>query len=151
MKKPTSQIRIIMTDDDEDDRMFFNDAMKSLNLNCVLEFCENGQVLLEKLTNEDALPDLVFLDLNMPILSGLETLERIRNNDKFLTIPVIAIYSTSSDSRDKEKSLELGANAFITKPTNFEELKKIVHLAVTTDWKNRKDIAMENFILGKLK
>jgi len=149
MKNTNSNFKIILTDDDEDDRSFFKDAIESLGLNCSVEFCENGQVLVERLSDENNLPDLVFLDLNMPILSGLEALEKIRSNQKFFTIPVIAIYSTSSDRNDKLKSLELGADAYITKPTDFEMLKKIIHKAITNDWKNREEIIMDNFVTGK--
>jgi CheY-like chemotaxis protein len=92
-----NNIRILLTDDDQDERDFFAEALKDLNLNCPVEFCKNGAELISFLYNENfKIPDIVFLDLNMPVLSGFETLQKIRSDAKFKNVPLIAIYSTSS-------------------------------------------------------
>jgi len=148
MKIYKKGLKIVMTDDDEDDRIFFKDAIESLELDCVLEFYKNGMELIERLDDSDKeLPDLVFLDLNMPLLSGIDTLQKIRMEDKLNRIPIIAIYSTSSDYNDKKRSLEIGANAYITKPSSFESLKSLLEIVIMKDWENRETILMENFVI----
>lgn len=128
MKKFT----IILTDDDEEDRDFFQYAILDLKIDCNLLLFSSGQDLIDYLNNSTDIPDIVFLDLNMPAMSGFEALEKIRTDKKFNKIPVIAIYSTSSNEADKLKSLQYGANTFITKPNNFSELKKLLNSVISS-------------------
>jgi CheY-like chemotaxis protein len=69
------------------------------------------------------LPDIVFLDWNMPKLSGRQILGAIRANGRYDEVPVI-IFTTSSSTQDKEEAAELGASLFISKPASLFELKK---------------------------
>lgn len=131
-----AKFKIVLTDDDSDDQDFFREALLEIDFPCTLDCCDNGLELLDYLADEkNTLPDLVFLDLNMPILSGIETLQQIRSIEQFSKIPVIAIYSTSSSPSDKEKSLLSGANAYITKPSQFSELKTVLKKVFATSWK----------------
>ncbi|HSD05983.1 response regulator [Flavobacterium sp.] len=127
-------ILITLADDDEDDRLFFTDAFDELKINTIVNTVNNGKELLNYLNDPDTiLPNILFLDLNMPILNGIECLKEIKSNDKFKDI-VIAIYSTSSSDQDVEDTFVLGANIYIKKPSNFDSLKKILANIITINW-----------------
>ena len=142
-------IKILVTDDDEDDREFFAEAVSDLQLNNPVEFCKNGLELIKRLYDTSAeVPDIIFLDLNMPILSGFETLQQIREDSKFKNIPVIAIYSTSATEDSIKSTFGLGANAYIVKPISFSDLKKLLKKVIETDWKEKvKDTRLESFVI----
>ncbi|PXY40430.1 response regulator [Flavobacterium cheongpyeongense] len=142
-------IRILLTDDDQDDRDFFADAVEDLHLNVTVEFCKNGLELLNFLYDKNRIiPDIIFLDLNMPVMSGFETLEQIREDILFKEIPVIAIYSTSSSQESIKNTFGSGANAYIVKPTDINELKKLIKKVVEMDWReNLKHSKLESFII----
>ncbi|MEO8240075.1 MAG: response regulator [Flavobacterium sp.] len=144
-----NNLRILLTDDDQDDRDFFAEAASELHLNYPIEFFKNGVELIERLHDENSeIPDIIFLDLNMPILSGFETLQQIREDGRFKDIPVIAIYSTSATEEGIKNTFELGANAYIVKPTDFSDLKKILKKVIETDWEQKlKHIKFESFII----
>ncbi len=142
-------IKIVVTDDDHDDREFFEAAVEDLNLNHKVHFCKNGMELLNHLYDDKLdMPDIIFLDLNMPILSGFETLQQIRENDKFKNIPIIAIYSTSATQDGINTTFSLGANAYVVKPISFDDLKKLVKKVLETDWEEKlKHTEIESFII----
>jgi CheY-like chemotaxis protein len=142
-------IRILLTDDDEDDRAFFADALIDLELNFPVEFCKNGLELLNRLYNKNLhVPDIIFLDLNMPIMSGFETLQQIRDDVQFKHIPLIAIYSTSATQEGIKSTFGLGANAYVVKPTAFDDLKKLLKKVIEMDWEEKlKNSELESFII----
>jgi len=115
---------LIYIDDDEDDRMLFQEAIEELFPKLPVESYENGPSFLKRLSKDISnLPKLIFVDLNMPVVSGMECLKRIRTNTHFAKIPVI-MYSTSSSREDYTKCLDLGADMFVTKSRSYDELKK---------------------------
>ncbi|WP_276166375.1 response regulator [Zobellia alginiliquefaciens] len=117
---------LIYIDDDEDDRMLFEEAIDELFPKMPLESYDNAVKFLERLSKDVSnLPKLIFLDLNMPLLTGFECLKRIRKNMLFSDIPVI-IYSTSNNVSDKEKCIGAGANMFVTKSKSFDEMKQML-------------------------
>ena len=142
-------MRILLTDDDADDREFFADAVADIHLNFPVEFCENGLELLNRLYNKElSIPDIIFLDLNMPVMSGFESLQQIRDDSKFKDIPIIAIYSTSATEDGIKNTFGLGANAYIVKPTDFNDLKKLLKKVIEMDWKEKlKHVEFESFII----
>ncbi|MCA1919858.1 MAG: response regulator [Flavobacterium piscis] len=142
-------IKILLTDDDEDDRDFFAEALEDLDLDYPIEFCKNGVELLDRLYDANLpIPDIIFLDLNMPILSGFETLQQIRENDKFKDIPVIAIYSTSATVDGIKSTFGLGANAYVVKPLAFNDLKILLKKVIELDWtKKLSDVRIETFVI----
>ncbi|WP_066309461.1 response regulator [Flavobacterium sp. TMP13] len=147
---PTKKnLRIILTDDDEDDRYFFAEATEDFDLNYPIEYCKNGVELISRLNDENCeTPDIIFLDLNMPILSGFETLEKIRDNSNFKDIPVIAIYSTSTSEDCIKLTFGLGANAYIVKPDGFDDLKKLLKKVISMDWEEQvKSSEIKSFII----
>lgn len=115
--------KILLADDDADDRTIIADAIRVLSNEEVMCFAENGEEAIKVLTGNyenGELPCLIVLDLNMPKMNGTETLRQIKNDIRFKDIPVI-IYSTSINPLEKEKCLLLGAYSYVTKPVSFKE------------------------------
>lgn len=134
MSKDQSPLNIMLADDDEDDRNFFNDAMKELKIKNNLTVFKDGKDLMDYLDAPGTvLPHILFLDLNMPCKTGNECLKEIRSNPKFKDIS-IAIYSTSSSEKDIEDTFIDGANIYIKKPNDFSKLKKVLKEVVNLNW-----------------
>jgi len=134
LNKDQSPINIMLADDDEDDRNFFNDAMKELKIKNNLTIFKDGKDLMDYLEKPDTiLPHILFLDLNMPCKSGNECLKEIRSNPKFKDVS-IAIYSTSSSEKDIEDTFIDGANIYIKKPNDFSKLKNVLKEVVNLNW-----------------
>lgn len=144
----TDSLHILLADDDEDDRIFFKDAIDNVKVNTTVSTVIDGQQLMEYLSNADmSLPDVIFLDLNMPRKSGMECLEEIRNNTKLKDIS-IAIYSTSGSEDDIEKAFLKGANIYIRKPNDIETLKKAIAQVLCINWQyHTSRLNRENFLL----
>lgn len=113
-------VQILMVDDDIDDQLLFQRALKKIDSSFGCEIAEDGVEALVKLEIPPP-PDLIFLDLNMPVMNGFECLIALKKEEKFKDIPVI-IFSTACDNITIEKTRELGANAFFPKPTDFSHL-----------------------------
>jgi CheY-like chemotaxis protein len=93
-----------------------------------LRLAEDGQAAIDILMKERVLPDLAILDINTPRMNGLEVLERIRSVKQFNYLPII-MFTTSDSDIDRQRALELGANAYVVKPPirmMGSELRKIV-------------------------
>lgn len=110
---------LLCIDDDPDDLEVFCEAVKTINAAYRCVVAENGAVALTML--DDLRPDLIFLDINMPVLDGKQTLQRIRRDSRFTSIPV-CIYSTSASPREIDTFRKLGADEWLTKPTTFDDL-----------------------------
>ena len=106
---------LMLIDDDEDDRDFFLQTMKDILPDVVCDTACNGQVALDRLNSSDVRPDLIFLDLNMPLMNGRQFLREITKYQHLTQIPVV-ILSTSGDAQTVRESIALGARHFITKP-----------------------------------
>ena len=141
-------INVVLADDDEDDRLFFSEAFDELKINTKVSTFNDGVYLMDYFNSEDAiLPQVLFLDLNMPRKSGLECLKELRANDKFQDV-AIAIYSTSSSEEDVENTFVLGANIYIKKPSDFKSLKKVLSDVVTLNWQyHTNGLNKDNFLL----
>jgi len=123
------QIRILVVDDDEDDRILLQAALMESEIHNPLDAVEDGEALMAYLRREppfddlrgSPLPGLVLLDLNMPRMDGREALRQLRADPSFQHIPVVVL-TTSSNPEDVIATYRLGANSFITKPSTFERL-----------------------------
>ncbi len=144
----TDSLHILLADDDEDDRTFFKDAIDNVKVKTTVFTVNDGQQLMDYLSRADvSLPDVIFLDLNMPRKSGMECLEEIRSNSKLKDIS-IAIYSTSGSEDDIEKTFLKGANIYIRKPNDFEKLKKAIGQVLSINWQyHTSRLNKENFLL----
>jgi CheY-like chemotaxis protein len=115
--------KILLIDDDKDDQLFFVDALGEIAAHLGCTIANNGMEGLEYLHSPAPLPAIIFLDLNMPYMNGFECLSAIKSDSSYTDIPVI-IFTTSNNARDCEKSLQMGAATFMTKPCDFGELKE---------------------------
>ena len=121
--------KLLLADDDMDDRLFFEDAVEELFTSYKLSTVTDGVELMELLfDNSEQLPDILFLDINMPRKNGCECLEEIKANEILKNIPVV-IFSTSLDMEIVNKLYEMGAHYYIRKPGDFNVLKKVIHKA----------------------
>jgi CheY-like chemotaxis protein len=117
---------VLLADDDQDDAEIFEEALLRSCDSITFKWFEDGQKLLEYLESKyPDLPELIFLDLNMPEMNGWQCLAGLKTNTKFKSIPVI-MYTTSSNPRDKEIAVDLNAHGLIVKPSNPRVLERIL-------------------------
>jgi CheY-like chemotaxis protein len=126
------KIQILLADDDKDDCFLFREALSEIPFSTELTTVHDGEELMTFLTaNSDHLPDVLFLDLNMPRKNGFECLTEIKHNDKLQSLPVI-MFSTSYPrdmhyEQDIIKVLyNIGAQDYIRKPEDFNKLKEVI-------------------------
>lgn len=115
---------IFYVEDDQDFAFIMKYAVKEVNDGLTVNIVEDGNSAIAELlryAEEKQRPKLILLDLNLPGISGLEVLKRIKEIPFFKYVPVI-LFSTSDDLNDVKTSLEIGANAFLTKPSGYHNL-----------------------------
>lgn len=124
------QKKILLADDDAEDREIIVEALQSLTDEDLISFAENGPEAIRKLETffeTDDLPCLIVLDLNMPLLTGTQTLQHIKSDPRFKEIPVI-IYSTSINPFEKQKCISLGAHSYVIKPISVADALKTANI-----------------------
>ncbi|RAJ19766.1 CheY-like chemotaxis protein [Gelidibacter algens] len=119
--EPSGNKILMIVDDDIDDRFFFRNAIRKYNPSYKCVEAENGDDALKRLRKVEALPDFIFLDLNMPKMDGRECLIELKKDELLKNIPVI-IYSSSENIMDKEMTNALGADYFLTKLSHIYSL-----------------------------
>ena len=112
--------KILLIDDDIDDQLYFKDAINEISKSLECKIANNGREAIKQI-NVPPPPDLIFLDLNMPVMNGYECLSFLKREDLYKNIPVV-IFTTSQSVNDIEKSRKMGAELFFTKPSNFNTL-----------------------------
>ena len=115
--------KILLVDDDMEDREIIQDALGDLGYHSVLHFEENGEkalAFLESAYHAGTLPSMVILDLNMPRMNGTQTLRHLKTDRRFSSIPVI-IYSTSLNRIERDECLALGAHSYVIKPVSYRD------------------------------
>ena len=123
-------LNILLADDDQDDRYFFQKALDTLKFPTYLKTVCNGEQLMACLHNySESLPDVLFLDLNMPRKNGSECLMEIKASDKLKKLPVI-IYSTTTNGTIGDVLYNQGAHYYIQK-CEFKELIILQHRVLT--------------------
>ncbi|HEX8577280.1 MAG TPA: response regulator [Flavobacterium sp.] len=128
-----NELTIFYTDDDQEDLEFFSEVTNELGDHLNLVTQNNGQKLIDALHNPPPNPHILFLDLNMPGVSGFDILERLRKIDKFKLLPIV-IFSTSNDEKTIRKSMDLGASYYIPKQTDFFKFKKSIEYTLNINW-----------------
>jgi CheY-like chemotaxis protein len=124
------ELRILLADDDEDDGMFFKQALEEIFVSAQLAIVTDGEKLMDYLIeNEGHLPHALFLDINMPRKNGLECLTEIRQNEKLKSLPVI-MYSTTNTWDTINTLFRSGAHVYIHKPNDFAQLKQVIYNAI---------------------
>lgn len=113
--------RCLLVDDDSDDQELFQMAIDKIDPTIKCFYAIDGIDALEKLNNSsDSPPDIIFLDINMPRMGGLDFLRAIHGTS-LSSIPTV-IYSTSDEHFFKNETAQLGAVAYIVKSTTFASL-----------------------------
>lgn len=134
MKYGKNKLRILIADDDEEDRMLISDALRESKYSDNIDFVVNGEDLLEMLNSKGkyasqknkSAPDLILLDLNMPKKDGREALKEIKGDKQLRSIPVVVL-TTSNADEDVVKTYNLGVNSYITKPAGFHEMVSVMN------------------------
>jgi len=123
-KKPANRV-ILVADDDKDDQALISNSFDDIGSGCQVEVVSNGQLALKRLQDKDLpRPCLIVLDLNMPVMGGMETLTHIRNNPEWEDVPVV-VFTTSTSRESKTQSLKLGAKDHIVKPYDYNAFMEI--------------------------
>jgi response regulator RpfG family c-di-GMP phosphodiesterase len=122
-------VEIFLADDDRDDRFFFHKELKALPFHVQFTMIEDGENLLSLLNENPAkLPDVLFLDYNMPRKNGAECLSEIKSNPLLKALPVI-MYSSHLHNDVVDLVYEMGAHFYLQK-TNLPELRKILYYVI---------------------
>jgi CheY-like chemotaxis protein len=125
---------VLLIDDDKDDAEVFSDALSELNMGTIFNHFDNPLNALQTLTEKQTPPpDIIFLDINMPSISGWECLKKIKNLGFMTHIPIV-MYSTSNLEQEGLTARDIGAAAFFTKPSNFDELKITLSNLLSEVW-----------------
>lgn len=137
---------IFLAEDDEDDAYFFGQALEELHSDINLVASSNGKELMDLLNVPPTPPDIIFMDLNMPLKNGYECLKEIREFEN--DIPVI-ILTTTANPEDIDKMYHLGATHFIVKPNNFPDLKEILKKVLSAKWlKDLQQPERKHFVIS---
>ena len=121
-------VHIVLTDDDPDDCFIFSSLSKEVNEKIGITCLGDCESLIDYLERSKA-PDIIFLDLNMPVMSGQDCLKAIKSHANWQDIPVV-IYSTASRQAIIDECYGLGANMYIVKPNDSDRLKKAIEAAI---------------------
>jgi CheY-like chemotaxis protein len=146
MQLATTSIKsILLVDDDQDDYFLFGEALKKTGLSVSLSYSSNFLEAVAYLTTQ--LPDIIFLDLNMPFKNGLDALSDLQAEENFRSIPVV-IFSSSTYSRDIKIAYERGAALYFTKPSSFDTLAAALEQILLKSWQKPALITAQYFIDG---
>ena len=121
---------ILLVEDNEGDIVLAIEAFEETNINSKISVVKNGRDALDFLLRRRGFedvdkPDLILLDLNIPIFNGLDVLKTIKADDMLKRIPIL-ILSTSSNQKEINKAYEYHANSYIIKPLNMEDYLKVI-------------------------
>jgi CheY-like chemotaxis protein len=117
--------KLMLIDDDEDDQEIFLAALHEISASVTCYSYSSAREALHKLVSKEITPEVIFLDLNMPVMNGQQFLVEIKKIKELEAIPII-IFSTSSHQGTIQLTKDLGADEFITKPNNFDDLVNIL-------------------------
>ena len=146
MKSKTQHI--LLADDDIDDCNFFRDALETLPLSTKLTTVHDGVQLMEYLLkNPVQLPNVLFLDINMPRMNGFECLAEIRKNVQLRDLPVVML-STCKSQDQINIVFKSGAHIYVRKPDNFDQLARVIQNALPLAAENIASNGKLNYILN---
>lgn len=131
MKKRLGEFKILMADDDTDDRLLMKEAFEETSVPSTIDFVEDGVELMDYLYKRGRFaeekitkPSLILLDLNMPKMNGHEALRHIKSDPDLRRIPILVL-TTSKSELDISRTYDLGVNSYISKPVQFNEMLKV--------------------------
>ena len=137
---------VLFVDDDLDEYLFFKEALESLKIRADLSYLTSCDQLLDYLENPHAPdPGIIFLDLNMPGLTGVECLIEIKKRLRGSNIPII-IYTTSTFPKDIDDCHNGGAYLYVIKPASFSKLRAIVADVFAIEWNSFRRPSKQGFV-----
>jgi len=125
--------KIIIAEDDEEDVDLFKDVLKDLAVDVHLQVAANGVELIKMMEDAEVFPELIFLDLNMPLKNGMLCLEEIRLNQHWKSVKVI-ILSTSSHQDQIKAAYDKGADYYMVKLSNYNDFKNAIAACLHKNW-----------------
>lgn len=140
-------IKIVVCDDNWAESPLFEYTLRNIGVNYELDWVDSGLELLIYLTTAEILPDIIFLDVNMPGKSGIQCLEEVRSNRKWNHIPII-IQSFAGPTKDIEAAFSGGADLFILKSDFSKDFQQILKTILQRDWTIRTQPLKSNFFLS---
>lgn len=148
MANSTKKIsHVLLADDDEDDRTLFSEAVKVISPDIKVTLAENEPSLLMFL-NSEAVPEVIFLDVNMPLKSGIDCLRAIKGNINYINSAVV-MYSTSNNVKDIDAAYNEGADFYIIKPSNYTLLIDILRSLFDTLSTKRSFHTRDTFLINE--
>jgi CheY-like chemotaxis protein len=136
--------RIFLIEDDEDDIFLFKSTLGEIDASFELEYANEGGEGLKKLKTMKRLPDVVFLDLNMPCMNGFEFMQTLKNDECLKDLPIV-IFTSSNNPEDVEKTHQLGANVFLSKPVEYSLMKHKLKRVLAFDFSNQEPEAIVQY------
>lgn len=113
-------MNVLLIEDNRGDVFLFQEAAKMFSDDMNITVASDGREATIIINKGSTIPDLVILDINLPFKNGIEILREMKNNDSYISVPVV-MFTSSGDSMDREKALNLGAKAYVTKPIELED------------------------------
>ncbi|MFC5411867.1 response regulator [Larkinella bovis] len=123
---PLKHSLVFIVDDDEDDRFMLWQAFQKNHPGCLLFTFSDGQEMLDHLTEYYDLPDLIVLDLNMPVMDGVTTLKRLKRSSRFSNIPTVLLGSPFETNTNLWCN-DLAASTLLVKPSRYSDLVQLTN------------------------
>ncbi len=124
-------VNILLVEDNEDDILLLEDSLSQGRMLNLIQVVRDGREAMAYLRREAPYtaatrPGLILLDINMPIMNGFEVLEQVKGDPSLRTIPIVML-TTSDQELDIARSYAQGACSFVSKPVDFDDLRKVIH------------------------
>lgn len=127
-------VKVVLADDDRDDQELFTEALNHAEIPADVTTVDNGQELIDHLKDpEEPNPDIIFLDINMPVKDGKQVLAEIKADETLKDIPTVML-STSENPKDVEETFNAGANLYVRKPYSFRDFVLLLKKIFTLKW-----------------
>lgn len=118
--------RIVLAEDGEDDRALAFRALRRCQVPLVVQVASDGQRVLDLLLGDlEEVPELILLDIKMPLISGIDVLARLRDETRYNEVPIVMLTSSDEPS-DIQRSRGLGASSYVRKPVDYEEYLQVL-------------------------
>ena len=137
-------LKVLLVDDDHEEYELINSAFEKLKIPANVMQIENCTDVAGTIKRHK--PDIVFMDINMPLINGIECLKSVRADQHFQHLPII-IYSTSSNLKDIHESFRHKANLYVVKPDNLRKLTASLEKVLSFDWNLKPDLPLEKFLI----
>jgi CheY-like chemotaxis protein len=132
---------VVFAEDDEDDQLYFREVFREINADIQIVFVRDGNQLLQLLRN--FLPDILFLDLEMPYKNGLQCLVELRENSSYSGLPIV-VFSSTMRPANIQTAYEMGAHLFLHKSSRYSEYSDCLKKILLMDWGHPEKIR-ENY------